>query len=127
MAPRAGNASEADAGRETHVPPGCVSWFDGCNKCSVVDGRLGGCTRNACDAMGPAGCKRFAESAIPGTCTSWFDGCNTCAVTEGRLGGCTYMLCEVLAQPHCKHFASAHGAGPALRGTGAVASESGAG
>ncbi len=30
------------------VPTNCISWYDGCNTCSVNNGNLGGCTRMMC-------------------------------------------------------------------------------
>ena len=30
------------------VPRDCISWFDGCNTCTVVDGVITGCTKMAC-------------------------------------------------------------------------------
>jgi len=30
------------------IPPSCISWFDGCNTCTVNTGVLGGCTRMMC-------------------------------------------------------------------------------
>ncbi len=34
----------------TGIPENCVSWFDGCNSCSVSNGVIGGCTRKYCPA-----------------------------------------------------------------------------
>merc|ERR1712226_567223 len=28
---------------------GCESWFDGCNRCRCMDGKIGGCTKMYCD------------------------------------------------------------------------------
>lgn len=33
---------------EINIPVNCVSWFDGCNNCFVIDGEVGGCTRKYC-------------------------------------------------------------------------------
>lgn len=30
------------------IPSGCVSWFDGCNTCTVKNGVISGCTKKAC-------------------------------------------------------------------------------
>jgi hypothetical protein len=30
------------------IPPNCLTWFDGCNTCSVSNGNLGACTRMMC-------------------------------------------------------------------------------
>jgi len=34
--------------KETNIPKECVSWYDGCNTCSVKDGVLGVCTTRYC-------------------------------------------------------------------------------
>jgi len=33
---------------EPSIPADCISWFDGCNNCFVIDGEIGGCTRKFC-------------------------------------------------------------------------------
>ena len=33
---------------EIGIPINCVSWFDGCNNCSVSNGIIGACTRKYC-------------------------------------------------------------------------------
>jgi len=30
------------------VPEDCIKWYDGCNTCEVVDGKIGACTEMAC-------------------------------------------------------------------------------
>lgn len=30
------------------IPADCISWFDGCNNCFVIDGEISGCTRKFC-------------------------------------------------------------------------------
>lgn len=43
------------------IPEGCISWFDGCNKCTVKDGKLGACTKMACKSeKATAKCSAFA-------------------------------------------------------------------
>jgi hypothetical protein len=34
----------------------CRTWFDGCNRCSVRDGRIGRCGRTYCRTRGTAYC-----------------------------------------------------------------------
>lgn len=34
------------------IPADCTLWFDGCNRCSVVDGKISGCTMMACITEG---------------------------------------------------------------------------
>ena len=38
----------------------CKLWFDGCNTCSVIDGKIARCTRKWCRRKGQAYCKTFA-------------------------------------------------------------------
>ena len=49
------------ASKDAAIPEGCVSWFDGCNTCTVKDGVIGGCTKMACKSQsGEAACRTFA-------------------------------------------------------------------
>jgi hypothetical protein len=41
------------------IPPNCVTWFDGCNTCSVNNGVFGMCTRVMCFEMGYSHCEAF--------------------------------------------------------------------
>ena len=41
------------------IPKGCVTWFDGCNKCRVEAGRLTNCTEMACEVHKPAYCMEY--------------------------------------------------------------------
>ena len=55
---------------------GCVSWFDGCNTCSVgKDGQLSGCTKLNCFVQGAPYCKLFSDGT---KCTS-LDECGPLA------------------------------------------------
>ena len=32
-----------------NIPPAdCISWFDGCNTCEVINGEIGPCTKKGC-------------------------------------------------------------------------------
>jgi putative hemolysin len=42
------------------IPEGCISWYDGCNTCSVIDGQIGGCTRMYCQEMNEPECLEYA-------------------------------------------------------------------
>ena len=44
------------------IPPTCVSWYDGCNNCQVMNGQLGVCTRMMCFRMDNPRCTRFETS-----------------------------------------------------------------
>lgn len=55
-----GSAQTRIAGKVA-IPEGCVSWFDGCNTCTVKDGAIGGCTKMACKSQtAEAACRTFA-------------------------------------------------------------------
>jgi|GEM_PF-5764415 len=44
-----------------NIPEGCVSWFDGCNTCTVKDGEVGACTKMSCKATtADSKCQAFA-------------------------------------------------------------------
>ena len=50
------------------IPKGCVSWYDGCNTCSVKDGKADICTQLACIRQAEPKCLKFAEtSTAPNT------------------------------------------------------------
>ena len=44
----ADNSSVEAVSKTPDIPKDCISWFDGCNICTVKDGRLGACTRKYC-------------------------------------------------------------------------------
>ena len=44
--------------RKPVVPAGCVDFFDGCNDCSVKNGKKQSCTAKTCVATGAAKCKK---------------------------------------------------------------------
>jgi hypothetical protein len=48
-----------DLGKE--IPQGCVLWNDGCNECSVVDGKLNACTERACLTLNEPYCVAYAD------------------------------------------------------------------
>lgn len=48
--------TRAPLGAPATPPPGCISWFDGCNTCKVAEGGIMACTKIAC---------KMAESAPP--------------------------------------------------------------
>ena len=45
---------------ENTIPKNCIVWFDGCNNCFVQDGKIGGCTRMACEVQKQAKCAAFS-------------------------------------------------------------------
>merc|ERR1711937_754604 len=55
------------------VPKTCISWFDGCNTCSVADGKIKMCTLMYCFVKGMPYCKAYADGRTcdgPGQCSS---------------------------------------------------------
>ena len=123
-----GDSIQAKAAGNAAIPEGCVSWFDGCNTCSVKEGEIGGCTKKACKSQATEGScrayapgfggnaigaaaeeapapdtipetKRDASAEVPANCKIWFDGCNSCVVQKGKLRGCTSKSCSTQDTP----------------------------
>src|SRR3989338_1952810 len=82
-------------------PADCTSWFDGCNTCEVVDGKVGACTKKGCVEYEKPKCLAYSNQQPPADCTSWFDGCNTCEVVDGKVGACTKKGCVEYEKPKC--------------------------
>ena len=124
----AGDSIQTKMADKVAVPEGCVSWFDGCNTCTVKDGVIGGCTKMACKSqVSEAACRTFApgfgeaavtaeeapapdtmpetkrdaSAEVPANCKIWFDGCNSCVVMRGKLRGCTSKVCTSQGTPSC--------------------------
>jgi len=51
------------------IPKECVSWYDGCNTCSVKDWKLGVCTRMACFTNNTPKCLKYKETEKTKICT----------------------------------------------------------
>jgi len=79
----------------------CISWFDGCNTCSVTDGKISGCTEKYCEVIEEPKCLDYK---VPDDCISWFDGCNNCGAKGGKLTMCTMMYCENPVEPKCLEY-----------------------
>ncbi len=45
--------------QQTTIPDGCASWFDGCNTCSVRNGRIEMCTLMYCFTNSPTRCMSY--------------------------------------------------------------------
>lgn len=43
------------------IPEDCVSWYDGCNTCSVSNGELGACTMMMCFIQNPSRCNAYSS------------------------------------------------------------------
>ncbi len=46
---------------EDNIPNNCISWYDGCNTCSVINGNKGGCTRRMCSSMNDPHCLMYSS------------------------------------------------------------------
>ena len=45
-----------------YIPLNCISWYDGCNTCFVLNGQLNGCTRKMCFRQENPHCLEFDRS-----------------------------------------------------------------
>jgi hypothetical protein len=116
----------------TAIPETCTKWFDGCNSCSVKNGREVFCTRRGCpDEPVEPRCEEYdcltsevwtsgkvdwccknkhlgcstRSRTIPETCTKWFDGCNMCTVKNGRAEDCQRFGCPAEpVEPRCAEY-----------------------
>lgn len=86
----------------------CVSYFDGCNTCTVSGGTIVGCTETACTTFQEPKCLQYTSGTRDqgswidlSTCKHYFDGCNTCSVGDNGQTACTLMYCETPGQPKC--------------------------
>jgi len=52
---------------DNEIPADCVSWFDGCNNCIVMEGEMAACTRKYCppEMMEASKCLKYAEEDSP--------------------------------------------------------------
>lgn len=83
----------------------CQSYFDGCNTCSVSDGKIGWCTKMYCENPEEPKCLVEKENNIDlEQCESYFDGCNNCSVVDWKLNACTLMYCENPTEPKCLKY-----------------------
>ena len=64
------------------IPSNCASWYDGCNTCSVNNGKIGECTRMYCFSPGES------------ECTSYYKR------SPLNIGDICYRFCEDNSQEH---------------------------
>jgi hypothetical protein len=50
--------NSGDYGKK-EIPKNCATWYDGCNTCSVKDGKVGFCTRRMCLRIGEPSCRGY--------------------------------------------------------------------
>ncbi len=89
----------------------CISYFDGCNNCSVVDGKPSACTKMYCETPSEPKCTQYATGSTTTSidltnCVGYFDGCNNCSVKDGKPDACTEMFCETITEPKCTQYAT---------------------
>jgi len=90
-----------DCSQTPIIPKDCISWYDGCNNCTVENGKLSACTRMYCEKYQEPKCLQYQEPIIPKDCISWYDGCNTCQVKNEEILGCTKRYCIQHEEPKC--------------------------
>ena len=88
---------------EVTIPEFCTGWFDGCNMCSVENGKVGICTMRWCEKPTAARCTGYTP---PAGCGTWFDGCNSCRVGSNGSLACTKKFCDEASktQPRCDMY-----------------------
>jgi len=99
-----GILAEASDDSNSDIPKSCIKWYDGCNDCSVVNGKLGACTEKACLVQNPTKCLEYSKSpqvSIKKGCNQWFDGCNSCSLMQDGSYACTDMACTTYKEPKC--------------------------
>lgn len=95
---------EGTCKEEIIIPKDCTSWFDGCNNCSVENGKTTACTLMYCETYQEPKCLQYQEPTIPKDCISWYDGCNECKVKNGEIIGCTKRYCIQQEEPKCLQY-----------------------
>jgi len=88
---------------------GCLKWYDGCNICDCIKGKLKSCTKKKCDHPHPAYCQSYSDyqihtqqhSRCDAGCKSWYDGCNKCSCENGETTMCTEKECLEYEKPEC--------------------------
>ena len=53
---------------EPTIPYNCASWYDGCNRCMVHEGKVGSCTRMMCFTQGLSTCLSYNRLTEGSTC-----------------------------------------------------------
>ena len=85
----------------------CISYFDGCNTCTVASGQVAACTKMYCETPAEPQCLLYEWTGMDlSGCVSYFDGCNNCSVKDGRPDACTMMYCETPSEPKCNAYAT---------------------
>jgi len=59
-----GILAETSDDSNSDIPKSCIKWYDGCNDCSVVNGKIGSCTEKACLVQNEPKCLEYSNSEI---------------------------------------------------------------
>jgi len=46
-----------------NIPANCLTWFDGCNTCSIVNGQVGSCSMMMCFRQGTPKCRAYVPNS----------------------------------------------------------------
>jgi len=80
------------------IPVGCSRWFDGCNTCTVLDGKLDKCTLRACQPQDLEEPKCTAYDYVEkseNTCFGYnFTDCPSECVVGPSCPGCDDLVCQ---------------------------------
>lgn len=101
-----GILADTSSESEKDIPKNCIYWYDGCNDCKLVDGKIVGCTERACLVQNQPKCITYSDYSDysqkqKSDCMSWYDGCNTCTYLDDGSYACTDMACETYKEPRC--------------------------
>ena len=58
----------------------CVSYYDGCNTCTVKDGRPKACTVMQCDSYAESQCLEYTSGYVTGTVVTWTTSTSSIAI-----------------------------------------------
>jgi len=50
------------------IPYNCASWYDGCNRCMIQEGKIGACTRMMCFTKSKSACLSYKRLTEGDTC-----------------------------------------------------------
>ena len=109
-------AAHNKGGKVKKIPNGCLSWFDGCNTCTVVKGKRGVCGTNTCSRRGGQKCLKYSSCRNNKMCgdSHWCrrsakrGNKKTCVVfakPDGKCGGYvpTYQQQRCDHKHYCRH------------------------
>ena len=101
-----GILAETSDDSNSDIPKSCIKWYDGCNDCSVVNGKIGSCTEKACLVQNEPKCLEYSNSEIPNNCKVWYDGCNEGIVENGKVVSSTDRACPKYEKAECREYST---------------------